>query len=370
MNPYSSLDAKYFWAPSVGKREPLEIERLWTPKRNVTKRHKISTYGSCFAQYFGKALVARGYKWMQYEQPPEELSKENALHFNYGVFTTRTANIYTASLLQQWVEWSLGVSTPPSEVWEKEGRFYDPFRPMIEPNGFESEEEVYFSREKTLDAFRQSFEDANIFVFTLGLTESWKNSEGYEYPMCPGTAGGSFNANKHHFHNQSFREIRASLLRATNLMLNVNPKLRFLLTVSPVPLTATMSGNHVLTATVESKSILRTVAGDLATTKPQKYDYFPSYEIISSTPFQGMFYNDNKRTVKQEGVDFVMNSFFKCIDEHFGNVKSSLANKIDTQAEQASSSVLESNDSDPVCEEELLAAFGPNAEKNRLDIAS
>ena len=82
------------------------------------------------------------------------MSDESALEYNYGIFTARTGNIYTVSLLKQWSGWALGVKEPPTEVWEKDGRYYDPFRPNIEPNGFASEKEVLSSREITIDAFR------------------------------------------------------------------------------------------------------------------------------------------------------------------------------------------------------------------------
>ena len=77
--------------------------------------------------------------------------------------------------------------------------------------------------------------------------------------------------------------------QAMALMRSANRGLRFLLTVSPVPLTATNSGNHVLVATVDSKSRLRAVAGQLARTV-SRVDYFPSYEIISAPPFRGSFF--------------------------------------------------------------------------------
>jgi len=115
---------------------------------------------------------------MQYETPPVELSTENAKKYNYGVFSARTANIYTTSLLKQWTEWSLGESKPPTEVWYKNGRYYDPFRPTIEPNGFATELEVHQSREITLEAFRKSIVESDLFVFTLGLTESWCHTDG------------------------------------------------------------------------------------------------------------------------------------------------------------------------------------------------
>jgi len=50
MNPYSALDEKHFWSPAIGKREATEIEQLWNPKRLITRHHKISAFGSCFAQ--------------------------------------------------------------------------------------------------------------------------------------------------------------------------------------------------------------------------------------------------------------------------------------------------------------------------------
>lgn len=38
--------------------------------------------------------------------------------------------------------------------------------------------------------------------------------------------------------------------------------------------------------------------------------YFPSYELISSHPARGMFFNPDLRTVNERGVDFVMSHFF------------------------------------------------------------
>ena len=173
MNPYQSLDQRAFWAPSVGRRKPLEIDELWVPKFNLKRKHKISTFGSCFAQHFGRALKANKYNWHITEQAPMGLSDENAQRFNYGIFSARTGNIYTVTLFNQWTSWALGESTPPDEVWEDDnGRFFDPFRPNVEPNGFESREEVLASRDATIEGFRRAILEADLLVFTLGLTES------------------------------------------------------------------------------------------------------------------------------------------------------------------------------------------------------
>ncbi|EYD74133.1 hypothetical protein Rumeso_04332 [Rubellimicrobium mesophilum DSM 19309] len=190
MHPYNDLPPKAFWKPAVGDRNMLQIEELWDPKFRISAQDKVSTYGSCFAQHIGRALKSRGFNWFRAEPAPQFMSSTNLTRFNYDVFSSRTANIYTTSLLQQWAEWAFGSKPVPEEVWEADGRFYDPFRPRIEPDGFASVEELRRSREETLRAFRQSVTDAAFFVFTLGLTERWMNTaHGYEYPMCPGTAG-------------------------------------------------------------------------------------------------------------------------------------------------------------------------------------
>jgi hypothetical protein len=367
MHPYEGLEDKYFWATAVAKRNMFDIADLWTPKFKIGKQDKIVTFGSCFAQHIGRALESRDFNWMVTERAPFGFGPENAKKFNYGVFSARTGNIYTVSLLRQWVCWAVGDLSPPYEVWEKAGRFYDPFRPNIEPNGFASEEEMLRSREIAIEAFRLGLAQSTLFVFTLGLTESWFKSnkqQRYEYPMCPGTVAGEFDASQHVFVNQGFQFIWQTLTETIQRIKDLNSKIKFLLTVSPVPLTATMSGNHVLVATMESKSILRAVAG---TVRDQFdfVDYFPSYEIINATPFRGTFFESNQRSINHVGVDHVMNCFFNCLTAKFpmeatpydnparplGHSRTNVAR---TEGhEQATSG-------DVVCEEELLNAFAKN----------
>jgi len=47
------------------------------------------------------------------------------------------------------------------------------------------------ARAATLDRMRATLAGADLFVFTLGLTEAWLNArDGTVYPMCPGTIRG------------------------------------------------------------------------------------------------------------------------------------------------------------------------------------
>lgn len=343
-HPYKGGASRRFWAPAVGKRHFLDIEELWQPRYEIRRDDKIATFGSCFAQHIGRALAARGYDWINTEPAPSTFGPEAAARFNYGIFTARTANIYTTSLLHQWTTWALRAAERPHEVWQRGDRHIDPFRPLIEPDGFASVEELRASADCVNDAFRDAIETADVFVFTLGLTESWHNRDGYEYPMCPGTAGGEFDPHRHEFRNQDYVEVRDNLLRAIDAMRAVNPTLRFLLTVSPVPLTATATDDHVLVATMRSKSALRAVAGQVAADVTD-VDYFPSYEIINSPVFRGTFFEPNLRSVNPRGVAHVMDTFFTC--------QQTVATTPLPPAPPDRAAT-----ADEVCEEELLGAFG------------
>ncbi len=353
LTPYTNLPPRNFWSPAVAKRDALAISELWTAKWPVNLGDAVATFGSCFAQHFGKALTLRGFNWTNYEPGIAGLSPATVEAFNYNVFSARTGNIYTVGILEQWTDWATGRSTPPDEAWEKDGRFFDPFRPAIEPDGFESAAEIAANRQITIRAFGRAIAKSKVMVFTLGLTESWRNLEtGHEYPMCPGTVAGEFDATRHGFVNVDYPTIRAGLERTIAKMHGLNPDLRILLTVSPVPLTATASSDHVLVATTYSKSTLRAVAGDVANGNPL-VDYFPSYEIITAPPFAGRFFAANKRSVLPEGVSHVMKTFFAGQQRKFG------LNALPLVTTLAGGKDEDGDDDNLVCEEALLSAFAP-----------
>ncbi|MBU2981019.1 GSCFA domain-containing protein [Lentibacter algarum] len=353
-NPYENLAEKAFWRSAVADKGAHGLERLWSPRFEVKPEHRIVTSGSCFAQHFGKALSARGYCWFDAEPAPPWLRGEDASAFNYGVFSVRTGNIYTPRMLLQWLKQAFG-DAKAGELWELDGRWYDPLRPVIEPEGFTSRDELLEARHATLVAMRKAVREGDVYVFTLGLTECWRNTEsGLEYALCPGTtAGTQFDAKLHRFHNTPVSEAASDLEAAIALLRRENPSLKVLLTVSPVPLIASASGEHVLTATSYSKSVLRAIAGEAAA-RHDNVDYFPSYEIITHPVFRGMFYASNMRSVEPQGVQTVMSHFFAEQERVFGPPSSVPTKKKKAKGKKRKSSV---RSSDVKCEEELLSAF-------------
>ena len=112
-----------------------------------------------------------------------------------------------------------------------------------------------------------------------------------------------------HFKNFRFSEVLNDTVDFLEMARGINPQMRFLFTVSPVPLTATATNQHVLPATVYSKSVLRAVCGEVMAACDY-VDYYPSYELVASHPMRGTFFRPNMRNVTAEGVARVMDIFF------------------------------------------------------------
>lgn len=306
---YDSQPDKAFWRRAVGNRHCSQFENLAREALDLSSA-KIATAGSCFAQHIGRALRARDLQYMDYEPAPAFLSASEADKFGYSVYSCRYGNIYTVRQLWQLFQECFGSRKPREIVWESNGRYFDAMRPGIEPEGFGSPDEVLALRKSHLACVRRMFEDLGVFVFTMGLTEAWTHVEDETtYPISPGVIAGKYDAQKYRLDNFRYRSIRDDFLAFADGLRSVNPKARILLTVSPVPLAATATDEHVLVATTYSKSVLRAVAGDLAS-DIDYISYFPSYEIIVGHPSRGMFYEPNLRTVCSAGVEQVMSYFF------------------------------------------------------------
>lgn len=338
-NPYKTQPERAFWRASVGSRHYADLADLWQPMA-IRKTDRIATAGSCFAQHIGNNLAARGAAFMDMEpEPPLFSDNGEARRWGYGVFSCRYGNVYTTRQLLQLFDEAHGNRTPSERVWEKGGRFYDALRASIDPVGQESAENVLALRELHLAAVRRMFAELDVFVFTMGLTEGWENAEdGTMFAVAPGTVAGTYEPGRHVFRNLRHAEIKADMLEFWEKLRAINPGARMLLTVSPVPLAATATENHVLVATTYSKSVLRAVAGELAEDVADIH-YFPSYEIISSHPGRGMFFEPDLRNVNLFGVNYVMHHFFSGpLAKEFGN----------------SGLVSEDEELDLICDEEKL----------------
>ncbi len=361
-NPYDDQPDRAFWRRAIGDRAPEEIGD-WYHKRFSLDGKRIATAGSCFAQHIGRHLQQQGFDYLDVEPAPAGLPPEAHRDWGYGLYSARYGNVYTSRQLVQLVDRALGRFVPVADWWEKDGGIVDPFRPTIEPEPFGSLAEMRALRADHLGRVAEMLRSADVLVFTLGLTEAWlSRQDGACYPLCPGTAGGRFDAGLHQLHNLGSAEVRADLEGVLATLRALNPRLEVLLTVSPVSLMATATAQQVSVATTYSKSVLRAVAGEVHDAH-DFVDYFPSYDIITGPASRGAFYKPGMRDVSPDGVAHVMGVFMA---EHRPVAAAAAkaapgvmpARMAPRMAPRTATSPQPPDDDDVKCDEELLSSFG------------
>ncbi|HET7795681.1 MAG TPA: GSCFA domain-containing protein [Rhizobacter sp.] len=309
MHPYEHLPDGNFWRKTVSVQSWAELAFKPETKFKLKPSDRIATAGSCFAQHMAKRLATFGLAHHVVETPPAFMGAERARELQYGVFSARYANLYTVRQLRQLIEYAFGLRPEASPVCQDKGRWFDLLRPKITPNGYASLDDLTADRRYHLACVRRMFETCDVFVFTLGLTEGWVEVDsGIVFPVAPGTAAGEFDGSRHAFVNFKHASIEADLAWCLEFIQSVNPALRWILTVSPVPLVATATAQPVLVASSYSKAVLRAAAGDTADAHAH-VEYFPSFEIISSVQSFGQYLESDLREVSPRGVNHVMRVF-------------------------------------------------------------
>ena len=312
-HPYKSLPDHAFWRRSVAAPAMGEVDPVVNFGAKIDRQTKVATAGSCFAQHIARYLKQSGYNYYVTEPGHPVLPENVRSANNYGLFSARYGNIYTARQLLQLFQRAYGLFRPVDDCWKlKPDVYVDPFRPTAQPGGFISETEMRLDREQHLACVRKMFEALDVFVFTLGLTECWASrADGAVFPVCPGVEGGEFNKARHLFVNETVDDVVGEMSSFLLHLARVNPRAQVILTVSPVPLAATARRDqHVLVATTYSKSVLRVAAEMLVSRFPHVH-YFPSYEIITGSFSRGSYYADDLRNVVENGVSHVMGLFMK-----------------------------------------------------------
>lgn len=351
-HPYVNLPDRSFWKQAVEQVPCSQFDPVTEVPFKISVADKVATAGSCFAQHISKKIRSAGFQFMVTEHPASA-ANDGELRGFYD-FSARYGNIYTARQLQQLIDRAFGYFSPIENHWPLPGnRFCDPFRPRIEPDGFPTVRALLEDRRRHLKAVREMFLQLDVFVFTLGLTECWVSRlDGAAYPVAPGVAGGTFDSSRYEFVNFNVNEVVSDLQQFIRKLRLVNPGAKLILTVSPVPLTATYEKNNVLVATTYSKSVLR-VAAEMVSQSCSNVYYFPSFEIITGNYNRGRYFGPDLRSVTTEGVDHVMTVFMRHLTE--GGTASGLAagevdagTDLDREAEEMMALA------EAACDEELL----------------
>ena len=272
--------------PSDRPINPADILQGWyPPAKLITRGTKVLAFGSCFAEYFIKFLTNHGYN--QWQLPVEEhgLCEESLLLSLGKCFE----NVF---VIVQQLRWAFGEFTPQTALWFTKDKAY-----------FEATEE---RREN----IRRSFQQVDVLVVTLGLSEVWFDKIANE-PLWRPIPARLYEPDRHTFRRATVAETVEAFHELDRLAGEFLPGKQIIFTLSPIPFIATFRDQSPITANQISKAILRAALDEFlseeSTRARNRYHYFPSYELafhLFGNPFQ----SDNHH-VRPEVAACILNVF-------------------------------------------------------------
>ena len=267
----------------------------------------VFTMGSCFAVEIRHALMARGY---------DVFPKYNEIEFDgqnqllASLPARDNVNHYNSFVIQQEFERALvNGNYGPNDFVEHSLpkqksalgellRWQDPYRKRV----FATDRDSLLNLStKISTCIRTAIQKADAYIITLGLTEVWKNdTNGLYINQAPSEKQGFS------FVESTYEQNYDNMDKVCSLLRKHFPDKPVILTVSPVPLTRTFTGNDIVVANMESKSILRAVAARVAK-ENINVTYWPSYEIALAHDL----FEDDGRHVRRAGIDLIVDQFIK-----------------------------------------------------------
>ena len=273
----------------------------------------IFAMGSCFARGIENALIGKKFKVVSAasEFDDFELAQDNVTGRGF-------MNKYSTHALRHELEWALDPSAtfPERSLVELEdGTYADP---STNPTLKWVDLPQTIKRHETISEVVSRIQSCKVVVLTLGLVELWHDQETDTYlNMAPLPEMHKLHPNRYSFHVSNFEENRSNMEAIGDLLtLYGNNEIQIIVTTSPVPLMATFTNRDVVIANTYSKSILRAVAEDFASSRSNVH-YFPSFEIVLNSN-KGMAWTEDGRHVQPEVVHHITSLFQK----HFVNSES------------------------------------------------
>lgn len=261
----------------------------------LTRGSNFVILGDTFAEAAGRWLGTKGYR-----------TDGNGISAELG-------RLYTPRQLRQWLEMAAGELNAEGRetVWEHpSGRYLDAFRPTAAPPG-ETAGAVFAERRRFLARLRSGLAAAEALFWGPAHTEVWlERKSGLAFPLPPEVLKKDGNPSEYEARALTGAETARDLAASFRLLGRLNPALKIIFAVSPVPLYATVTGRHALTADSLAKSTLASAGLELE--KRPRISYFPAFELLRGLQAPvDILYEPDLRTVKEAGIGLVMKRFLK-----------------------------------------------------------
>jgi hypothetical protein len=250
------------------------------PTFRLRRTDTIFTMGSCFARNIEKYLVRLGCR-----VPPYDFALPEAERLSPT--PNHALTLFTPPMFSQTLEWAEAILSRDGKVTIEDiepwiyrltdGTALDLGLAAIRPTGIDR---VVARRQEIFDLYVSAFR-AECVLLTPGLVEAWYDTHHDIYTNSAPIKGGALlDEARYTFRILDYADCYGALARTVELIRKHNKTVKFLITVSPVPLRYTFSDDDILVANTYSKSVLRAACNQLVRDY-DGIDYFPSFEAVS-----------------------------------------------------------------------------------------
>lgn len=234
----------------------------WMPKAPfIDEDTTIVAFGSCFAHHISGYLHNLGY-----DVATQKKGKAYITEMGDGIVNTYA--------IRQQFEWGWEGKVPQTPLW----------------HGYRAEDFGYDDDVRA--ATKALFDEADVFIITLGLSEIWYDEPTGEV-FWRAVPREQFDPARHKFRVATVEENKANLRAIYHLIRRNRPDAAIIFTVSPVTLSATFRPIGPFTANAVSKASLRCAVDEMMMecSDDDNLYYYPSYEVVLNC-FHYPFVND------------------------------------------------------------------------------
>lgn len=308
--PIATIDGREAWRALAGAegrqwtdiasrfhQNPFEV--IHTAGFALDAKSKFFCLGSCFARNIEEHLIYRGVEVLSKKvvSPKDE----------WPARANGFLNKFTTHSMVQELRW---LAHPPANPVEHLLETSKGWRDMHLTPGLQgSTLDRALERRAWLAAeYFPRIAQADVLVMTLGLNEVWRDTvAGTRLNAAPGLWEVRREPGRFVLEITDVEENVAALEEARALVKALNPAMKIVVTVSPVPMSTTFSGRDIAIANTLSKATLR-AAADAFQMRHDDVDYFPSFEIATLSS-RGFAYAPDCLHVADRVVSHIMGRF-------------------------------------------------------------
>ena len=266
-----------------GRLAPI-AKPAFRPSFSFEPGETIFTIGSCFARHVERELSHRGFAL-----PTRRLFESDE---DFGAVGLDVLNNYGTPSIHNELAWAFDEHFDPMQCFEpvRDAWVDMHLHASIRPTSLD----LLRNRRRAIGEAYRSITQCRAVIITLGLAEVWfDNLHGIYLNVAPRRSILRDSPGRFELHVLSPQECHDHLRAAIQLIeRNGMAGINVVLTVSPVPLSATYRDIDVMVANTYSKAVLRVVAEQIAA-EFAFVDYFPSYESITLSERDHAWIEDN-----------------------------------------------------------------------------